>query len=435
MSDPQSEPTTTTAEPDAPTGASTRRATLSELALGGALLVSETVSERLPTVDAMAAPPRTLETVLRPVAEWDNEATPLATARRVAVGALSDARVGAGRSRRFVRDAADTAAVMAERLTRPVRHSAALRPLRVRFYRYEERGRLQMARWEAIGRLEEERSRAVAEASLGGLVQRSVSDLTGSEQVQVLIQQVVERQSTGLLEEMVEELRERMVSLDILLDRRTRRPAPAAPPFRHAYLRARPPLAAVPHADMTLAGHYAGFVSRTAAFLLDVVLLMVALSLATTFANALVGLFNLETLIGRFMTADTFTGTLTAAIAGVVGALFVSVYGVVAWSINGETVGDMLLGLRVVRADGRRLSLGRAFMRLIGAYISGLALFLGFLWALFDGRRQGWHDKLAGTVVVYDWPAVPDEEFLREAVGVRGVMPRQQPPGVFGEER
>ncbi len=426
MSDQQPEPTIPAAETDATTGAP-RRATLSELALGGALLVGETVSTRLPAVDETAAPPRTLDTVLRPVAEWDSEATPLATARRVAVGALSDARSGAGRGRRFVHDMTDTLGLAFERLTRPIRRHGLLRPVRRQFHRYEERGQQQMARWESIGRLEEERSRAVAEASFGGLVQRSVSDLTGSEQVQVLIQQVVERQSTGMLEEIVEEFRERMVSLDILLDRRTRRATPAAPPFRRVYLRARPLLAAVPHVDMTLAGHYAGFVSRAAAFVVDVVLLMIALSLATTFANALVGLFNLETLIGRFMTADTFTGTLTAAIAGLTGALFVAVYAVVAWSINGETLGDMLLGLRVVRADGRRLTFGRAFTRLVGAYISGLALFAGFLWALFDGRRQGWHDKLAGTVVVYDWPAVPDEAFLREAVGVRGVVARQQP--------
>lgn len=434
MRDQQPEPTSTAAEPDATTAAP-RRPTLSELALGGALLVGETVSTRLPAVDETAAPPRTLDAVLRPVAEWDNEATALVTARRVAVGALSDARSGAGQGRRFLHDMTDTLGQAFDRLTRPIRRHSLLRPVRRQFHTYEERGRQQMARWESIGRTEEERSRAVAEASLGGLVRSSVSDLTGSEQVQVLIQQVVERQSAGMLEEIVEELRERMVSLDILLDRRTRRAATPAPPFRRGYLRARPPLAAVPHADMTLAGHYAGFVSRLAAFVVDIVLLMIALSLATTFVNALVGLFNLETLIGRVITGDTVTGALTAAIAGLAGTLFVSVYGVVAWSINGETLGDMLLGLRVVRADGRRLSFGRALLRLLGAYVAGLALFVGFLWALFDGRRQGWHDKLAGTVVVYDWPAVPDEEFLREAVGVRGVMPWQQPPDVLPEER
>ena len=433
MSDQQPEPTMTLNEPDTPAG-TLRRASLSELALGGALLVGETVSTRLPPVDeAAAAPPRTLDTVLRPVAEWDNEAAPLVTARRVTIGVLNDARVGVGRGGRFLDDMTDTLGQAFDRLTLPIRRSSLLRPVRRQFHRYEDRGQQQMARWESIGRTEEQRSRAVAEVSLGGLMQRSVSDLTGSEQVQVLIQQVVESQGTGMVEEIIEEFRERMVGLDILLDRRTRRATPPAPPFRPLYLRARPPLAAVAHADETRAGQYAGFVSRTAAFLIDVVLLMIALSLATTFVNALVGLFNLETLIGRFMPTDTFTGTLTAAIAGLAGTLFIAVYGIGAWSINGATLGDMLLGLRVVRTDGRRVSFGRAFLRLVGAYFSGLVFFLGFLWALFDGRRQGWHDKLAGTVVVYDWPAVPDETFPREAVSLRGVIP-QQPPSALPDE-
>jgi uncharacterized RDD family membrane protein YckC len=40
--------------------------------------------------------------------------------------------------------------------------------------------------------------------------------------------------------------------------------------------------------------------------------------------------------------------------------------------------------------------------------------FLGFLWILIDNRRQGWHDKMAGTCVIYNWPARPDENFLRK---------------------
>jgi uncharacterized RDD family membrane protein YckC len=126
------------------------------------------------------------------------------------------------------------------------------------------------------------------------------------------------------------------------------------------------------------------------------------------------------------MPSDVFTGALAAAIGGLLGTLLVIVYGVLGWSINGQTLGDILLGVRVVRADGGRVSLGRAMWRMVGAYISGFALFIGFLWALFDRRKQGWHDKLAGTVVVYDWPAVPDELFLRNQLGVRGVLPRQQ---------
>jgi uncharacterized RDD family membrane protein YckC len=43
--------------------------------------------------------------------------------------------------------------------------------------------------------------------------------------------------------------------------------------------------------------------------------------------------------------------------------------------------------------------------RYVGYYLSALALYAGYWWVLIDNRRQGWHDKLAGTIVVYAWDA------------------------------
>ena len=43
---------------------------------------------------------------------------------------------------------------------------------------------------------------------------------------------------------------------------------------------------------------------------------------------------------------------------------------------------------------------GKLLIRYLGYYVSTLALFLGFLWIAFDPRKQGWHDKMANTVVV-----------------------------------
>jgi uncharacterized RDD family membrane protein YckC len=434
-SPPEDGPTTTPPAADigaSPTPGALRRPTLAELALGGALLVGDNVGSRMQVVDvATASAPRTLESVLRPATEWDTAPpTPLTTARHVTVGALTDARAGADRAGRFLYDLTDVVGQTIDDLTRPLRRSRMMQPVRLRFRRYQQRGEQEVNRWEAQGRREELRSRTVAEASLGSLMERSVNDLTQSQQVQVLVQQVVESQSTGLVEEFIEEIRERMVSLDTLLDRRLRPSARTeplvTPPFRRAYLHGRPALMVIPQAGETLAGHYAGFASRSVAFLIDVTLLMIALSLGTTFINSLFGLLNVEALLGRFMPSDVNTGALAAAIGGLLGTLLVFVYGVLGWSINGQTVGDILLGVRVVRADGNRISLGRAITRMVGAYLAGFVLFIGFFWALFDRRRQGWHDKLAGTAVVYDWPAVPDELFLRAQLGVRGVLPRQQ---------
>jgi uncharacterized RDD family membrane protein YckC len=71
------------------------------------------------------------------------------------------------------------------------------------------------------------------------------------------------------------------------------------------------------------------------------------------------------------------------------------------WAEFGATPGKRMLGLVIVDAGtGGRPPLPRLLLRYVGYLLSALPLFLGFLWALWDPRRQGWHDKLAQTVVV-----------------------------------
>jgi uncharacterized RDD family membrane protein YckC len=67
---------------------------------------------------------------------------------------------------------------------------------------------------------------------------------------------------------------------------------------------------------------------------------------------------------------------------------------------NGQTPGKILLRLRVVQATGEPMTFGIAFLRWVGYVISKLAVYLGFIWIAFDRRKQGWHDKIAQTVVV-----------------------------------
>jgi len=71
------------------------------------------------------------------------------------------------------------------------------------------------------------------------------------------------------------------------------------------------------------------------------------------------------------------------------------------WSNDGQTMGMTVVGLKVVRMDGSGLSVGRALLRYIGYIINAILFSIGFLWTAFDPKRQGWHDKLAGTLVVY----------------------------------
>jgi uncharacterized RDD family membrane protein YckC len=71
------------------------------------------------------------------------------------------------------------------------------------------------------------------------------------------------------------------------------------------------------------------------------------------------------------------------------------------WARSGATPGMKMLGLRVVRdADGGPISGGQAILRLVGYWVSGLVLYLGYIWILIDKRRRGWHDLIAGTVVI-----------------------------------
>lgn len=412
----------------------TVRPTLGQLALGGALLLSDRVSTGLEVPHTtVEVPSRTLESVLRPVAEWEPAETTFDQARYVAIGMAKDLRRQAGSGSRGFYQSTDALGKAIDRTTRPIRRSRLMRPIRSRFSRYQAQGEAMVNRWSEIGRNEETQSRAIAEASLGTFVQRSVTDLTQSEHVQVLVQQVVASQGTSIVEEIIEEIRERVVTLDILFARRTRRSSrvPESPPFRPAYLQSRPIFAHISQIDRTMAGEYAGTLSRLLGFLVDVVLLALVLSLTTTFINAFVNLFNINDIIARFTTISDLTGEILAATAGLVTIILVSAYGVLSWTLSGQTIGDLLLGVRVVRTDGNRVALSRALLRIIGAYLSGIVFFLGFFWAVGDRRHQGWHDKLADTVVVYDWPAVPDELFLREELDVTGVLPQQQHPPVI----
>jgi uncharacterized RDD family membrane protein YckC len=70
------------------------------------------------------------------------------------------------------------------------------------------------------------------------------------------------------------------------------------------------------------------------------------------------------------------------------------------WLWNVTTVGGIVLNLQVVRQDGQPLSFLTAIVRSLAALFSACILFLGFFWIGWDRDKQGWHDKIAGTVVV-----------------------------------
>jgi uncharacterized RDD family membrane protein YckC len=71
------------------------------------------------------------------------------------------------------------------------------------------------------------------------------------------------------------------------------------------------------------------------------------------------------------------------------------------WYFKQATPGKMVVGARLQDVTtGECLSLGQCIGRYLATFISIFALFLGILWIVFDQRKQAWHDKLAGSVVV-----------------------------------
>ena|SRR3989442_406236 len=87
-------------------------------------------------------------------------------------------------------------------------------------------------------------------------------------------------------------------------------------------------------------------------------------------------------------------------VAGLSVILFVVNFMVLAGA-GGQTAGMRILGIYIVRVDGRPFTMKQAALRhLIGYPLSTVAFFLGFLWMLWDPQQQGWHDKIARTVVV-----------------------------------
>lgn len=166
-----------------------------------------------------------------------------------------------------------------------------------------------------------------------------------------------------------------------------------------------------PLAPNTLRGHYAGFVSRTIALVLDLLLVVVTQFLILLVTRLVLDFFGLNELAAAiFEPTSNETPSLLVSILRVVfsfisGAFLLAIYLVFFWTLIDQSLGQVLIGLRVVRTNGHSMTLVPAIKRMLGYYVSFFSLGLGFLWVLIDDRRQGWHDKLADTVVVYSWNA------------------------------
>lgn len=127
----------------------------------------------------------------------------------------------------------------------------------------------------------------------------------------------------------------------------------------------------------------AGFWVRVVAYIIDAITVGVVLGVLFGILSAVMG-------------AGGAAGLLSIL------SIIVSIgYFVYFWTTTGQTLGQKVMGLRVIRTDGSTLTVGNAIMRLIGIAIASAVLYIGLIWVAFDANKQGWHDKIAGTYVVH----------------------------------
>jgi len=94
-------------------------------------------------------------------------------------------------------------------------------------------------------------------------------------------------------------------------------------------------------------------------------------------------------------------GILSSLVGGAtLGFLVALAYFAGMWTWRGTTIGGIVLNLKVVRYDGQPMNFGVGLVRALAAAFSIVVLFLGFLWIAWSRDKQGWHDKIAGTVVI-----------------------------------
>jgi uncharacterized RDD family membrane protein YckC len=132
---------------------------------------------------------------------------------------------------------------------------------------------------------------------------------------------------------------------------------------------------------------YAGFGQRALALLIDW-LIVVVISMPLIVVAFGAEYFSLDPL--RRLWDVLFTLIVGIAVVGF-------------WRYCGATPGKLAVGLKIVDArTGGAPATGRLVLRFVAYLVSALPLYLGFLWAALDRRKQAWHDKIAGTLVVQD---------------------------------
>jgi uncharacterized RDD family membrane protein YckC len=163
-------------------------------------------------------------------------------------------------------------------------------------------------------------------------------------------------------------------------------PAPGAVPWANVYTN-------VIAASTASQGYsYAGFWIRFIAYFIDSLIIGIPTTILFLY------LFGGSAAIASQDTAQIQAVTRGDELLNL-GASFI--YFVFFWT-QGSTPGMRLLNIRVAdQTTFQSIGPGKAALRFIGYIVSSFCCLIGFIWAAFDSHKQGWHDKIGGTVVVY----------------------------------
>lgn len=139
---------------------------------------------------------------------------------------------------------------------------------------------------------------------------------------------------------------------------------------------------------------YAGFFVRFAAFLLDMLivkLMLILIKVPVWFIQLMSGdNFFFDPLLFSYNAFDVLYYLLTVG------------YFVVGTYFCGTTLGKYLMRIKVISNDGQRLSFMSVLIReTVGRYLAALILYIGYMMTGWDERKQGLHDRIADTYVVY----------------------------------
>ncbi|MCS1410514.1 MAG: hypothetical protein M2R45_03709 [Verrucomicrobia subdivision 3 bacterium] len=150
---------------------------------------------------------------------------------------------------------------------------------------------------------------------------------------------------------------------------------------------------------------YVGFWVRVGAALLDRLILV---AITTPVLTLYYGESYWEYYESYWESEDIFLGPFDFLISG----LFPMIATICFWVAKQATPGKMAVRAKIVDAKtGRAPTLGQCIGRYFARIISLIPLGMGFIWIAFDDRKQGWHDKLVGTVVVS--PKVIEQQEVR----------------------